>query len=220
VSALGYWLLWIVFYPIARVGFRLRVRGREHIPATGPLIIASNHASYLDIPFLGVAVTRRLRYLGRQDLFAIPGARWILRRLGWIPIRLDRLDRVGFGQAVTLLQNGQAVVIFPEGTRTQTGTLQTGKPGIGTLIAETKSPVVPAYIAGSYEAWPQDRRWFRFRPVTVTFGAPMEFGEELGRLPKKEFYRSVSRSVMTRIAELGQVSPPPEHRAGPSAAQR
>jgi 1-acyl-sn-glycerol-3-phosphate acyltransferase len=199
--------------------FHFRAHGPEHLAASGGVLIASNHASYLDIPALGIATTRRLRYLGRQDLFPIPGLRWLTQRLGWIPIRQDRLDRHGFGHAVELIQQGQAVVIFPEGGRTRNGLLQPGKPGIGSLVAETRCAVVPAYIAGSYEAWPMHRRWLRCRPIAVTFGKPMDFTAELERLPKKEFYRHVSRTVMIRIAELGHVPPPPEHRSGTAVPQ-
>lgn len=219
MSGVGYWVLWILCRGIARLCFRFRVIGQEHIPRHGPVVIASNHGSYLDIPFLGIASRRRLRFLGRQDLFPIPGLRWILQRLAWIPIRQDRFDRSGFGYALELLQRGEVVVIFPEGGRTRTGALQPGKPGIGMLIAEHDWPVVPAHISGAFDAWPMDAKWIKCHPVTVRFGAAMRFADERMRMPKKEFYRHVSRTVMHRIADVGQVAPPPEHRAGTTVAQ-
>jgi 1-acyl-sn-glycerol-3-phosphate acyltransferase len=219
VSAVVYWILWFLFAGIARLLFRYRTVGAERIPSTGGVIVAANHASYSDIPFLGIGVRRRVAFLGRQDLFPIPGARWVLRRLGWIPIRQDRLDRTGFGRAVELVNKGRVVVIFPEGGRTRTGRLQPGKPGVGTLVAETGCPVVPAFIAGSYDVLPMGARRIRFRPVTVRFGAPIDFAADRIRLPKKDFYRHVSRTVMARIAELGGISPAETH-ADTSLSQR
>jgi 1-acyl-sn-glycerol-3-phosphate acyltransferase len=93
---LCYGILWVFFNVIGRLCFRYRVVGREHIPRRGGLLIAANHASYLDIPFLGCGLPRRAWFLGRQDLFPFPGLRPALRWLGWIPIKKHRLDRNGF----------------------------------------------------------------------------------------------------------------------------
>ncbi|WP_447978720.1 lysophospholipid acyltransferase family protein [Candidatus Nitrospira bockiana] len=208
MSGLFYWSLWYLFRAIGRLCFRYRTIGEEQIPRHGGLLIAANHASFLDIPFLGCGIPRRVAFLGRQDLFPFPGFRWVFRWLGWIPIRHDRLDRTGFGTAIDLIKNGHAVVIYPEGTRTKTGRLGPGKPGVGMIVAETGCPVVPAYIFGTYEALPMDSARIRCHPIGVSFGKPLEFHGELERLPRKEFYRHVSRSVMERIAELGRVPPP------------
>lgn len=218
MSAVVYWCLWCVCNLLARSLFRFRVIGRRHIPKRGGLLVAANHASYLDIPLVGCGLRRRASYLGRQDLF---GPRWvkaICRWLGWIPIRLNRLDREGFGKAVSLIKGGKVVVIYPEGTRTPDGRLRPGKPGIGVIVEETGCPVVPAYIAGADEALPMDAAWIRCHPVQVTFGTPIDFSAEAQRYTGKEFYRHVSRTVMERIAELGQV-PPPVDRAARSATQ-
>jgi 1-acyl-sn-glycerol-3-phosphate acyltransferase len=131
--------------------------------------------------------------------------------LGWIPIRPDRLDREGFGKAIGLIQEGRAVVIYPEGTRTVDGRLQPGKPGIGVIVEGTGCPVVPAYIEGAFQALPPRASRIRFHPVRVTFGEPIDFSKDAQQLKGKEFYRYVSRTVMERIAELGRVAPP----AGP-----
>jgi 1-acyl-sn-glycerol-3-phosphate acyltransferase len=178
------------------------------IPARGGILLAANHASYFDIPLLGCGIPRRAWYLGRSDLFPFPVVNWILQALGWIPLRMGRLDRDAFSKAAELLRQGKALVIFPEGGRTQTGRLRPGKPGIGLLVAQTKVPVVPVYIHGTYEVLPQGARWPKCRPVTVTFGAPLDFSEALARLEGKEFYRHVSQTVMAKIAELGGVSDP------------
>lgn len=214
MSGIIYWCLWGLFRALGRIGFRYRAIGVEHIPKEGGLLIAANHASFLDIPLLGCGVPRRVAFLGRQDLFPIPGLNGVLQWLGWIPIRHDRLDRTGFKKAIELIKSGKAVVIYPEGTRTRTGHLMPGKPGLGMIVAETGCPVLPAYIGGTYEALPMGSWRLRFHPVHVTYGLPIDFTDAMQRLPKKDLYRHVSRTVMTRIAELGRVAPPAGHAAG------
>jgi 1-acyl-sn-glycerol-3-phosphate acyltransferase len=210
VSAVLYWFLWVVFRLTARVLFRYRVVGAELIPNEGGLIVAANHASYLDIPMLGCGMRRRVAFLGRQDLFPILGFRWLIRWLGWIPIRHDRLSREGFRKAISLLKAGKVVAIYPEGGRSLDGKLRVGKHGIGVLVAETGCRVLPAYLGGTFDALPPQAKMIRPRPITVTFGAPLDLSAEASRCSTKEFYRVVSRTVMTRIAELGNV-PPPGH---------
>ena len=190
--------------------FRFQAEGQEHIPQQGGVLIAANHASYLDIPFLGCGVRRRVAFLGRQDLFKITGLNTIVRWLGWIPIRQDRLDRRGFSRAIELIQDGNVVVLYPEGTRTPNGELKPGKPGIGVLVAEAGCSVVPAYLKGTREALPLGASWPRFHQVIVRFGPPIDFSAACAKQSRKEFYRFVSWTVMNRIAELGQVAKPEE----------
>jgi len=209
VSTIAYGILWLLASAVGRLIFRYRVMGRHHVPKRGGALIAANHASYVDIPFLGIGVRRRLWYLGRQDLF-FPILRPLLQWLGWIPIRQHRLDRSGFGRAIRLIQEGKIVVIYPEGTRTPDGTLQPGKPGIGVIVAETGCGVIPAYLSGTRQVLPPGARWISLHPVRVTFGTPIDFTEAARRLSGKEFYQFVARTVMNRIAELGKVAPPDE----------
>lgn len=209
MSTIAYGILWLLASAVGRLIFRYRVTGRHHVPKRGGALIAANHASYVDIPFLGIGVRRRLWYLGRQDLF-FPILRPLLQWLGWIPIRQHRLDRSGFGRAIRLIQEGKIVVIYPEGTRTPDGTLQPGKPGIGVIVAETGCGVIPAYLSGTRQVLPPGARWISLHPVRVTFGTPIDFTEAAQRLSGKEFYQFVARTVMNRIAELGKVAPPDE----------
>ena len=208
MNGLLYWTLWSFFRAVSLTFFRARTTGTEHIPREGGLLIAANHASFLDIPLLGSSIPRRVAFLGRQDLFPIPGLNGLLQWLGWIPIRHDRLDRTGFGKAVELINEGKAVVIYPEGTRSQTGRLGPGKPGLGTIVAETRCQVLPAYIGGTFDALPTGSARLRFRPVWVAFGKPIDFSADLSRHGKKEFYRHVSQTVMDRIADLGHAGRP------------
>jgi len=140
VSGIVYGFLWVLTRVVGRMCFRYRVEG--HVPRSGGFLIAANHASYLDIPLLGCGMRRRAWYLGRNDLFPIPVLNSILQSLGWIPVRLGRLDREAFAKAISLIRAGHVVVIFPEGGRTQDGHLRPPKAGIGVIVSQTGCPVV------------------------------------------------------------------------------
>lgn len=214
MTTLLYGVLWILTRVVGWLCFRYRAIGT--IPLEGGLLVAANHASYVDIPLLGCGVRRRLWYLGRHDLFPVPVVNRLLQALGWIPLRLGRLDRHAFDKAVSLIQAGKAVVIFPEGARTLDGNLRKGKPGLGLIVAQARCPVVPVYISGAYDVLPVGARWPRFRRVTVTYGQPLDFQKDAERLEGKAFYRHVSRTVMKKIAELGGVVVPGEFPEVPS----
>ena len=208
MSGILYGFLWALTRIVAWVCFRYRVEGK--VPRTGGLLIAANHVSYLDIPLLGCGMPRRAWYLGRNDLFPIPILNGILQALGWIPVRLGRLDREAFGKAIKLIQAGNVVVIFPEGGRSRDGDLRPPKAGIGVIVSQTGCPVVPAYLKGTFDVLPTGARWPRLRQVTVRFGAPIQFetGNQKERAETKQFYQQVSRTVIEHIAALGQVPVP------------
>ena len=199
-----YWTVWIIVRASARLLFRLQVSGQDHIPRTGGVLIAANHASYLDIPILGCALPRQASFIGRMDLFSgIVGT--ILLYLGWIPIRRERVDRKAFDEAVRRLKAGHVVVIYPEGSRSSDGRLQPGKPGIGMIAAAAGCPVVPALLEGTYEALPPGASWIRVRPIKVVFGQPIDFSAVLepeNEDTKKVVYQQMSEEIMDRIAAL------------------
>ena len=198
-----YWTLWGVFKGVGKAFFRLRFIGQHHIPARGRLLIAANHASILDIPFLGCGVPRRVSFIGRHDLFPVPFLNALLQNLAWIPIRQDRFNRDGFRRAEASLIAATAVVIFPEGERTVTGEVGNGKPGLATLIAKTNCVVVPAYISGTFEALPIGSRRLKFAPVLVIYGTPLDFSQQIHLYKKKkDFYRHVTATVMAAIQDL------------------
>jgi 1-acyl-sn-glycerol-3-phosphate acyltransferase len=143
-------------------------------------------------------------------LFPIPVLNGVLQALGWIPVRLGRLDREAFGKAINLIRAGKVVVIFPEGRRSHDGHLRPPKAGIGVIVSQTGCPVVPAYLKGTFEVLPTGARWPRLRQVTVRFGAPIQFetGKQKERAETKQFYQEVSRTVIEHIAALGQVPVP------------
>jgi len=209
VTGVVYGLLWILSRDVGWICFRYKTTGS--VPREGGILVAANHASYLDIPLLGCGISRRVWFLGRHDLFPIPLLNQVLQALGWIPLRVGRLDRIAFAKAVEHIKAGRAVVIFPEGTRSATGKLRPGKPGIGLIVSQTGCPVVPVFIKGTHEALPVGAFWPRFRRVTISYGEPVNFSDDLKRLEGKALYQHVSRTVMAKIATLGHVAPPKDH---------
>ncbi len=206
MSSVAYAILWVLARTVARLFFGFRVVGS--VPKQGGLLVAANHASYFDIPLLGCGMFRRAWYLGRSDLF-VPGVKGILQWLGWIPLKLGRLDRKAFDRAIALIKAGKVVVIFPEGGRSLDGQLRNAKAGLGMIVAQTGCPVVPAYLKGTFDVLPTGAKRPRFHSVSVSFGQPLSFPGE--NTQTKAFYQEVSRIVMERIAALGEVAPPPPH---------
>ena len=208
MTNIAYGILWVLTRVIGRIWFRYRVQGS--VPDTGGVLVAANHASYLDIPLLGCGMKRRAWYLGRSDLFPVPVLSGILRALGWIPVRMGRLDREAFGKAINLIRAGEVVVIFPEGGRSRDGVLRPPKAGIGVIVAQTGCPVVPAYLKGTFDVLPTGARWPRWRQVTVHFGEPIRFepSERKEKAETKRFYEQVSHTVIEQIAALGEVPSP------------
>ena len=210
MTKVAYGILWVLARVVGTLCFRYRVEGQ--VPQTGGVLVAANHASYLDIPMLGCGMRRRAWYLGRSDLFPVPVLNDVLQSLGWIPVRMGRLDREAFGKAISLIRAGEVVVIFPEGGRSRDGQLRPPKAGIGVIVSQTGCPVVPAYLKGTFDVLPTGARWPRLRQVTVRFGEPITFetGDRKERAETKRFYEQVSRTVIERIAALGQVPSPTE----------
>ncbi|HMJ96974.1 MAG TPA: 1-acyl-sn-glycerol-3-phosphate acyltransferase [Thermoleophilaceae bacterium] len=162
VNSFVYWpLRWILKAGIL-VYFRLRRLGTEHIPEGG-VILASNHRSFLDPFAIGCCLGRPIYFVAKQELFKKPLLGWILNCLGAFPVRRGEADEDSVDTALALLERGQAVVIFPEGTRIRTGSLASPKRGVGRLALQSGKPVVPIAVTNSERA----RRGLRIRPVRV-----------------------------------------------------
>jgi 1-acyl-sn-glycerol-3-phosphate acyltransferase len=162
VNPLVYWpVRWLV-KPAILVYFRLRRLGTEHVP-DGGVILASNHRSFLDPFAIGCCIGRPIYFVAKRELFKNPMLGWLLNCLGAFPIRRGQSDDESMDTALALLERGQAVVIFPEGTRIRTGSLARPKRGVGRLALQSGKPVVPIAVEGSENV----RRGWRIRPVKV-----------------------------------------------------
>jgi 1-acyl-sn-glycerol-3-phosphate acyltransferase len=181
--------------------FDLTSVGRHHVPATGPVLLVSNHSSVLDPPLVGGAAARQLSFLAKAELFEIPGFGRLIRALNARPLRREGADASALREALRTLKEGRALLVFPEGTRGPEGELRAPKAGAGMLAVLSGAPVVPVYVSGSGGAWPRGRRFPRRSRVTVTFGAPLVFeAREVGA--RKERYAEVTQAMMGAIARL------------------
>lgn len=141
----------------ARVYWRIRLEGTEHIPSDGPLIIVPNHVTYADPVLVCIPLRFAVHFMAWDALFRIPGFSWLIRRLRAFPVQIDSADPRSTREAVRLLQSGQAVMIFPEGGRTPDGRLQRFRPGAFRLACSLKVPVLPVTIVGGHASWPPGR---------------------------------------------------------------
>jgi 1-acyl-sn-glycerol-3-phosphate acyltransferase len=179
------------------------VRGREHIPPHGGLIVASNHISFWDPPLVGTAVMRELHFLAKEELFRVPVLGPLIRSFNSIPIRRGVADLSGLTKAMEVLRAGRALLMFPEGTRARDGELKAARPGVGMLAVATDARIVPAYISGSNEPG----KWlFRRVRVRVSFGPVRTWrelaGTDAGLEPGRALYQGVGAGVMREIAAL------------------
>jgi glycerol-3-phosphate dehydrogenase (NAD(P)+) len=172
VHPLVYWPIRWVLKPLILAYFRLRRLGREHIPEGG-VVLASNHRSFLDPFAIGCSLPRPIYFFAKQEMFKNPILGWLLSCMGAFPIRRGESDEESMETAVRLLARGEAVVIFPEGTRIRAGSLAKPKRGVGRLALQSAAPVVPIAVTGSERA--RDR--WKVRPVKVhlRFGPPLTF---------------------------------------------
>ena len=202
-----YYLCYTLSKIIARLFFSLRVVHPERMIEEGPLIVASNHQSFVDPPLVGICSKRDLYYLARKTLLNIPLLGKLLPHINVIPVDRDGNDMSALKTIIRLIRSGKGVVLFPEGTRSPDGYLQRGKQGIGLIIAKSKAPVQPVRVFGAFEAFPKGSGKISATPLTVVIGEPLRFTpEELDPAScggdERALYQKLSDRVMEAIAEL------------------
>jgi 1-acyl-sn-glycerol-3-phosphate acyltransferase len=178
----------------------LRSSGRENIPATGGVLLVSNHLSHLDVFVLGILVPRPLNYVARSTLF-LPLLGPLIRSVGGFPIQREGMGASGLKETLRRLRSGGIVVLFPEGTRSIDGELGELKPGIAVLAARGRAPVVPSAVAGTFEAWPRRRPFPWPYPIRVHYG-PALLPEEIAGLAPE----AVVDLIRVRILACQQVA--------------
>ena len=173
VNPLLYWTLRAMLVPFFLVYFRMSRIGREHLPRGGPLLLAANHRSFLDPFVIGTLVRRPVYYMAKRELFERRWLAWVLNALGAFPVDRGAGDGEAMRTAREILQRGDCVVIFPEGTRTRPGPLGEPHRGVGRLALETGARVAPVAVIGTDEV----RRGWRIRPrkVRLRVGRPLRF---------------------------------------------
>jgi len=202
------------FYYVARTLVRVllklltryQVKGRENIPREGPLLIVANHLSLADVPLLNVSFNRQVIFMAKKELFRSRLIGYIIRGLGAFPVYRGQFNRQAIRQAFQILADAQALVMFPEGTRSPSGQLQSAFPGPALIAMRSGVPILPVGFIGTEKI--KGITWLLRRPkITVNIGAPFYLPPASSRLAKAEL-TELTESLMGHIAELL----PPEYR--------
>ena len=200
-----YGLIKIVLLIVYRLLFCLEWRGAVNVPDRSEkrgVILAQNHASYLDPPILGVSLKRRVTYLAKEYLFHTFFVGWVLRSIGAFPIKTRSDDFRSIRGLLKILKDRQCVVVFPEGTRSADGLLQEAEGGVGFLALKSRAAVVPVYIQGTYAVFPRGARWPRRGPVRVYYGKPFVPAEDMDLISAPDPYLAVSWKIMGEIKKM------------------
>ena len=200
-----YWILKAVLTPLLYGAFRVRVEGRDNIPAAGAVIYAANHRSFIDSIFLPLVLRRRMTFVAKAEYFDDPRSAWFFRAVGQIPIRREggSASQRALDAATAVLDQGGQFGIYPEGTRTRSGLLHRGHTGVARLALRTGAPLVPVGLIGTDEIQPTDSKMPRlFRTVTVRFGSPIDLAHYAGRADDHLALRQLTDELMYEIHEL------------------
>ncbi|MEZ0091441.1 lysophospholipid acyltransferase family protein [Streptacidiphilus sp. EB129] len=198
-----------VLAPLARTVYRPVVEGRENVPRRGPVIIASNHLSFIDSVVIPLVAPRPVVFLAKAEYFTGTGLKgWLSRAwftaIDAVPVErgTHRAAQASLDAALGVLAGGGAFGIYPEGTRSLDGRLYRGRTGVAWLALTSGAPVVPVALAGTEKIQPVGSRLPRIRRVTVRFGAPLDFGDRADVRPAGPVRRAVTDEIMDAIHAL------------------
>ena len=205
---ISYWVAWSLSRLIFSTYFRWRVYNPQAVPLDGPVILAANHASFLDPPLVGSGLPRAINYLARDTLFKYPGIGWLLRSWNAVPVDRDGGGGAGLKAILDRLLAGGGIILFPEGRRSADGQLQPARSGIGLTVIKSKAPVVPVRVFGTHEAWGRHMKAPRPRRVTIKYGQIMDFqtlraeAQTCAKPRLKQIYQEIADQIMAGIAEI------------------
>lgn len=186
-------MLYVIFRFLLRVIytvlFRLEARGLHHIPAEGPVVLASNHISNLDPPTIGVKVPRKVYFMAKEELFKVPVLGPLIRSFGAFPVKRGGVSKDAIKSGITLLKEGNVMGIFPEGSRSNAGA---AKKGAAMIALRSGATIVPVAIVGGYKP---------FRKTRVCYGKPIILTEIIDE-SSSDVLEQVTEVMMSRIAEL------------------
>ncbi len=197
-----YWLGWMTFRAAFRTLFGLRIIGLENLITEGPVLIASNHQSYLDPPLIGSLYHTEIAYLARKTLFQ-GFTTWLYSKWNAIPVDQDRPDMASLKTIIRKLKDGWRVVVFPEGARTLDGNIAEAAPGIGLIAVKSGAVIQPVRISGAYEALPRGSARIRFSRITVSIGPAIRLeSDEITAAKGKDEYDRIAKRIMAAIEAL------------------
>lgn len=197
-----YWLGWMSFGAAFRGLFGLRLIGEENLISEGPVLVASNHQSFLDPPLIGNLYRTEMVFLARKTLF-VGFFKWLYTQWNAIPVDQDRPDMGSLKTIIRKLKEGERVLVFPEGERTLDGSIGPAAAGIGLIAAKSGAVIQPVRIRGAHEALPRGSSKIRFARITVSIGKPIYLTpEQLNASDGKESYERIAKQIMAAIHEL------------------
>ncbi|MEV7319657.1 lysophospholipid acyltransferase family protein [Streptomyces sp. NPDC093970] len=221
-----YLLKYVLLGPLLRLAFRPRIEGLDHVPGSGPAIVAGNHLSFADHFLMPAVLRRRITFLAKAEYFTGPGIRgrltaFFFRSAGQIPV--DRSGKEA-GQAAIreglgVLGRGELLGIYPEGTRSHDGRLYKGKVGVAVMALRAGVPVVPCAMIGTFEAQPPGKLIPNIHPVVIRFGKPLEFSRYAGMENEKAVLRAITDEIMYAVMSLSEQEYVDEYAAVVKAGQ-
>lgn len=191
-----------MLWPLLKILYRLEMKGRDNIPAVGPVIVVANHSSYIDPIIVGLANRRQIHYMAKAELFGMKLLGWLITRLNAFPVRRGAADRNAIRMSLDLLDSGHVVLLFPEGTRYRLEGLGPIQPGAGVIAEKAHCPIVPITLVGTDRVVPEGSRLPRFPKIKVLVGQPvMPEVKALRPREAKEQARRLIESAMREVEE-------------------
>lgn len=187
LERIAYTVVWVVTFAWAKLWVRLQIEGQEKLPADRPFVLAPVHRSNLDFLLVAFPTRRRMRFMGKASLWKVKPLGRFVTMLGAFPVNRGAADRAAMRTCMNVIEHGEPVVMFPEGTRRSGPEVSEVFDGPAYVAARASVPLVPVGIGGSDEAMPIGARWIRFRKVALVVGDPIHppQGEGTGRVPRR-----------------------------------
>lgn len=185
-----------LLYYFLKVFFKYKIIGLENIPATGGVIIAANHISLWDPPVVGAGLNRSVNFMAKEELFAFPPLRWIIRIMKAFPVKRGAADRGAIRHAINLLKNGEILGLFPEGTRSKNGELGKPEAGIGMIALKAGVPIIPAAIIGTNTLF---KNGWGLPQFVIKYGKPIIIN---GEKTDRENMENIGNEIMQEISSL------------------
>ncbi|TDT39138.1 1-acyl-sn-glycerol-3-phosphate acyltransferase [Streptomyces sp. BK208] len=204
-----YVLKYVLLGPLLRVVFRPRIEGLDHVPGSGAAIVAGNHLSFSDHFLMPAVLKRRITFLAKAEYFTGPGLKgrltaFFFRSAGQIPVDRSGKEagKAAIREGLGVLDRGELLGIYPEGTRSHDGRLYKGKVGVAVMAIRAGVPVVPCAMIGTFEAQPPGRKIPKLHPVVIRFGEPLDFSRYAGMEGEKAVLRAVTDEIVHAILTL------------------
>jgi 1-acyl-sn-glycerol-3-phosphate acyltransferase len=208
--------MWCVCWSLTKLLFRFRASGRANVPMQGPVLVVSNHQSHLDPVLIGVAAPRPTGALARKTLFFWPFS-WLISALGAVPVDLKGSAVSGIKAILGMLKANEAVIVFPEGTRTPDGQLQPMLPGFCAIARRANATIVPTAIDGAFVAMPRGAVFPRPRPIRLTFSpaiTPSEIAAMTDDALIERITTAISANIRSHVADERSNKTSPERGTG------